>query len=120
MYVKRFSDEPGLEGVPFEVIDELRDGQYAKRVLAERTQRLAAATAPESVSRPGGPAHVARVHPAFYHFWGQKLGYECWEDDQFVHEFLRDNPECRVEAKPARITVGYSGPDKVKFHKKYG
>lgn len=44
-----------------------------------------------------------------YHYWGQRLGYECWEDKQFVEEFLRDNPECRaIQEKVTVITPGMS------------
>lgn len=39
---------------------------------------------------------VASIPPDSYHYWGQRLGYECWGDKQFLAEFLRDNPECGV------------------------
>ena len=48
---------------------------------------------------------VASIPGAAYHYWGQRLGYECWEDDQFVKEFLRDNPEVAVTnyAKKSKV-----------------
>ena len=45
----------------------------------------------EGVGRP-----VAKIPIQAWHYWGQRLGYECWEDDQFLREFLRDNPETAV------------------------
>ena len=38
----------------------------------------------------------ARIPIDAYHYWGQRLGYECWGDKQFFNEFLRDNPEVAV------------------------
>lgn len=40
-----------------------------------------------------------------YHYWGKRLGYECWSDAQFVNEFLRDNPQCRVKAKSSKASI---------------
>jgi hypothetical protein len=37
------------------------------------------------------------IDPISYHYWGQRLGYECWEDKQFRREYLRDNPASRVK-----------------------
>jgi len=43
------------------------------------------------------------------HFWGQKLGYGCWNDQEFVDEFLRDNPELRVNSGGTKeISVGWT------------
>lgn len=38
-----------------------------------------------------------QIQPAFYHYWGQRLGYECWDDPQFCREMIRDNPEIRIK-----------------------
>jgi hypothetical protein len=50
------------------------------------------------------------LDPVVYHYWGQRLGYECWRDAQFVREFERDNPEVRVRATGTRVQSGYRGP----------
>ena len=74
---------------------------------------------------------VMKVHSKFYHYWGQRLGYECWEDEQFVREFLRDNEECRIRSHSQKIQVGHGSLDKsstfwrrpicgTKFRKVYG
>ena len=80
-------------------------------------QRLAAKVGGTRRLMEDGEVQMA-VHPQFYHYWGQRLGYECWQDKQFVHEFLRDNPECRVKNVSRKIQVGYQ-PSGKKFHKVY-
>ena len=50
---------------------------------------------------------TARIPGVAYHFWGQKLGYDCWKDQEFLREFLRDNPECKVNSKGTKLQVGY-------------
>lgn len=37
------------------------------------------------------------IDPISYHYWGQRLGYECWEDDAFRREYRRDNPSSRIK-----------------------
>lgn len=39
---------------------------------------------------------VARIPPDSFHYWGQRLGYDCWKDKTFIKEFLRDNQELAV------------------------
>ncbi len=40
---------------------------------------------------------VGEIPTASYHYWGKKIGYECWSDKTFMREFFRDNPECAVK-----------------------
>lgn len=47
----------------------------------------------------------ARIPLAAWHYWGQRLGYECWEDKSFLNEFLRDNPETAVRNYAKRTCV---------------
>lgn len=39
---------------------------------------------------------IADIPADSFHYWGQRLGYDCWKDKQFMKEFLRDNPQCAV------------------------
>ena len=48
-----------------------------------------------------------QIHPTSFHNWGQKLGYQCWEDKQFCAEYLRDNPAARVKSRNAKPNVGW-------------
>ncbi len=47
----------------------------------------------------------ARIPLSSVHYWGQRLGYDCWNDDTFVKEFIRDNPEVAVNNRIKRTTV---------------
>ena len=47
----------------------------------------------------------AQIPVQAWHYWGQRLGYECWEDNAFLNEFLRDNPETAVTNYAKRTCV---------------
>lgn len=65
------------------------------------------------------------IHPISYHYWGQRLGYECWDQDSdFVREYLRDNPAARVRSRGEHLQVQVGGLGTVaarfgRFHKTY-
>ena len=40
---------------------------------------------------------IASIPVQAWHYWGHRLGYACWEDKEFMREFLRDNPEAAVK-----------------------
>ena len=50
----------------------------------------------------------ARIPEQAFHYWGLRLGYECWQDKQFLNEFIRDNPEVAVKNRMKRTMVGGS------------
>ena len=52
---------------------------------------------------------TASIPEASYHYWGNRLGYDCWADKQFKKEYLRDNPEARVKTHSDKTQVGYTG-----------
>ena len=52
--------------------------------------------------------HKARIETTSYHYWGNRLGYDCWGDSQFKKEYLRDNPEARVKTH-GKCQTGYTG-----------
>jgi len=58
-----------------------------------------------------------RVDADLYHLWGQKYGYECWKDKQFLNEMERDNESLRVNCGGTRLQVGFSGSKR--FSKSY-
>lgn len=49
-----------------------------------------------------------RIHPVSYHYWGKRLGYECWRDEQFVREYQRDNPYSRVHSRSRTPRLGWT------------
>lgn len=48
---------------------------------------------------------IASIPLDSWHYWGHRLGYECWEDKTFLREFLRDNPETAVNNYVKRTCV---------------
>jgi len=84
-----------------QVIQEINYRQAKKYEKA--VKRMAAA------QRAGGERRVFKdgagsegqvemmIDPISYHYWGQRLGYECWDDKAFRREYLRDNPSSRIK-----------------------
>ena len=58
----------------------------------------------------------ARIEPTSYHYWGKRLGYECWNDRKFMKEYLRDNPESRVKSKSGKTQVGYGSNKPIGYY----
>lgn len=97
-------------------------------LMATEMQQMAADGGERMVMRfsdgNGGEVKM-QIHPFSYHYWGQRLGYQCWDDAQFKHEYLRDNPEARVKNVSELTTVivagsgGLAATGKKRFHKVY-
>lgn len=91
---------------------ELKEGQLIDFVQAKKEQVQVASERQERRFFGDEGEVKFQIHPKFYHYWGQRLGYECWESDEFVHEFLRDNEECRIKSHSNKIQVGHGSLDK--------
>jgi hypothetical protein len=101
------------------IYDELKKGELINFVQAKKEQLQAKIKNGERRFFGDKGEVKFQIHPKFYHYWGQRLGYECWEDDEFVREFLRDNEMCRVNSHSNKIQVGHGSHDKpVGFFKK--
>jgi len=91
------------------VLDEFKTGWNAVAVMAKANQaRIAAAS--ERIERKaidGVGECVMSLDQMVYHFWGQKLGYDCWRDATFRRRFLQDNPGARVRTKYAPRSNGW-------------
>jgi hypothetical protein len=87
-------------GIPTELIDEVKEELRYRKMMeyeaALREQALAAELGNVRFCLEYGEQDLM-VHPVFYHYWGRRLGYECWQDAEFVREFQRDNEICRVK-----------------------
>lgn len=113
--------------------DSVKDvlGVIARKKINRMHQEMAA------MARDGGQRMIIRctdgnggevamqIHPFSYHYWGNRLGYQCWEDAQFKREYLRDVPEARVKSTAANPTVivqgsgGLAAAGKKRFSKAY-
>lgn len=87
------------EGVAMNVLTEFHRGEVVKQTLAKvRQERVAAANARiEHVASETVGRHIMDIDAMAYHYWGKRLGYECWKDPQFRREYMRDNPEVRIK-----------------------
>lgn len=118
-------------GLPAETDREVRtvlsQWERERQRLCQERMRAAAKEGGERRllhSRDGNGGEVKMmIDPYSYHFWGQRLGYQCWQDATFCREFLRDNPEARVRSVSDRVqavVAGFAGEVKRRFHKVYG
>jgi hypothetical protein len=104
-----------------EVKRELIRGRHLKQLRdyeeAEQRQRMVAARTGEHRSMDGLGRVRLSIDAAAYHYWGQRLGYKCWSDPQFLREFERDNPHARVKCGGTKIMLGWRADPK--FRKRY-
>lgn len=102
------------------VIEEFRTGISKQIVDATIEQKRIAKdnTSHDFRSIEGIGRLRMRIDPTLYHKWGQKYGYDCWKDNQFLSEIERDNPEVRVKCGGTRLQFGYA-PTNTRFSKKY-
>lgn len=119
-----------LHTTPGEVVHQLskvlQSEEHFEKVMAGvRQSKIARDLGQNRRSLEGLGRPRLEVDTWAFHYWGQRLGYKCWKDPQFLREFERDNPACRVKAKGTReIQVGYgtgcAGGRAPKFRKSYG
>ncbi len=89
------------------LLADMNRGFMAQVVLAQaqvRAEKHAIESAP-LVTNEGNLRPKAVINGPDYHYWGQREGYDCWSDPEFVREYLRDNPDSRVNAKMARASI---------------
>lgn len=95
--------------LPRAVLNEFRRGWRMTEVLAQIEQKEIAAAQPERTWCDGLGQMTLSIQADAYHYWGQRLGYKCWADRQFRHEFARDNPEVRVRSRPRKTIIRLDG-----------
>lgn len=96
--------------LPRQVMNEFVHGWRMQEVMAEANQQQAAAAMGAEQHYVDGLGEVKmRITPEAFHFWGHRLGYDCWKDRQFRREFHRDNPAVRVKSVPRRTMVRVDG-----------
>jgi len=95
------------------VIHEFQSGIQKDWVQAGIDQKRIAKDSQADLRSVDGIGRLRmRIDPTLYHAWGQRLGYDCWRDSQFLKEVERDNPEVRVRCGATRLQVGWSGGTK--------
>lgn len=100
------------------VESELRSGILMEQMLARAQQKqIGQANEQRARSMDGLGSKIASIDATSYHHWGQLLGYDCWRDKQFIHEYLRDNPQAKVNSGGTKLQFGFER--NVKFSKTY-
>jgi len=101
-----------------EVENELRSGILFEQVQARARQKAAGVVnSQQHRSIDGLGQKKAAINSTSFHYWGNREGYGCWQDRKFLDDYLRDNPESRVNSVGTKIQVGYQR--EVKFSKTY-
>lgn len=113
-----------MSEMPSGVVEEFRKGRVAKEVATlirqPRLQDMLAREWQGDNRSINGLGRVRMVVSAdAFHYWGRRLGYDCWKDKQFLREFERDNPNVRVKCGGTKLQVGYT-PTVKRFSKSYG
>lgn len=105
-----------FEGIAPEVVAELARGRYAREALelakTKRSLETQAAASGMHRTEDGIGRAILSIPPLSYHYWGQRLGYGCWDDKQFVAEYWRDNPGARANSTTGKVMVGYRGENR--------
>jgi hypothetical protein len=92
------------------MLEEFRTGWSLRKAQAEATKKaLGQLNQLQHRHVDGLGQMTARIPEESYHYWGQRLGYACWRDNGFMKNFLRDNPECRVNSKAEKTTLLVDG-----------
>lgn len=98
------------ESLRLEVIRALATHEAARIAAATARIRRAGSLGGERVALDDGTSGgevTMVIDPTSYHYWGQRLGYECWSDAQFCREYLRDNPYARTKTVGKKLKVGW-------------
>ena len=90
------------------VFAEAERMENEKVELALREWKSRAHNMQRGVRLPDGTHCPYRIPSIAYHHWGRRYGYECWDDAGFVYEFLRDNPQCRVQNESISPLSGWT------------
>jgi len=107
------------EGLVSGMLDEFKTGWNRQKVVARAAQkRLGQTNQTERRSVDGLGAMKAQISADSYHYWGQRLGYDCWRDKKFMDGYLTENPQCRVKSKGTKTQVGHGS--KLRDGESYG
>jgi hypothetical protein len=90
-----------------EVMEELQHGRLMQQVQAEKNQKLIA----QANHRLGDRRNLnfgrlrLQVDEEVYHYWGQRLGYMCWKDKEWLNWFEKNNESARVKSRSTNASV---------------
>lgn len=104
-------DETG-EDITEEVVRKVLDGTYQRELTAEAIQEEAAALiGTQRYNRNLGMMPVMNVTPEVYYHWVAREGAECWADNGFRKDLMRDNESLRARVEMPGDRVSFAGMD---------
>jgi hypothetical protein len=92
-------------------LKELHWGVHARQVTSHFRQQHHAREAAGQHGTDALGECTTVIDASAFHFWGQREGYECWDDDTFLKEIRRDNPATRVRTAAQKTTIVIPGLD---------
>ena len=102
-----------FEGADMDVIDAVCHEIIAGWQMKIQLARAAQARKKAEMDRLAGYAlegigqHTLSVDRESFMYWGTREGFECWDDDEFLREYARDNETARVTTlKKTTVAVG--------------
>ena len=97
---------PGVGNITKELLNVFQPGRLRDQVQAEVNQRKVATYNYNHERRNLSFGRLRmQVDATVYHYWGQRLGYECWRDKTFLAEFEKANPEVKVKSKSVNASI---------------
>lgn len=113
-----------IENIPeelqAEMLKEFKTGWNFRKVVAEaQAQHVGQINQMQHRSLDGIGRLRMRVDPDSYHYWGQRLGYQCWQDKSFLDQYEKDNPYCRVNSTGTKLQFGFDAEPPSTRHVKY-
>lgn len=94
------------------ITEEVKEAFNRKFLIDAAAAKMRQTEAAEARKKLGLVAsREARVFidPFWYHYWGQREGYEIWQDEKEVNRFIRDTPELRFEKDKGPARVCFAG-----------
>lgn len=103
-----------LEAIPADLykplLEEFKRGWLMEQVTGRVQAKRLAKKAKEYHRGVDGVGRLrARIPASSFHYWGQRLGYKCWQDEAFLKQYIRDN-DLEVKGGSTKTMVGYKAP----------
>lgn len=114
-----------IETIPEELqpamLKEFKTGWNFRKVVAEaQSQQIGVINQQRHRSLDGIGRLKLRVDADSYHYWGQRLGYQCWADKGFVDSYMKKNSYSKVNSGGTKeVHVGFVAPRQTPRNVKY-
>ena len=100
-----------LANIPTELVkpmlEEFKRGWHREKLLGRvEAKKLSVGAKGYHRGVDGVGRLRARIPASSFHYWGQRLGYDCWKDETFLKNYLKDN-DLEVKGGRTKLMVGY-------------